>query len=95
MCGSCKFGCYVTTASSFQAEFISNVVQANLNSKLAEFTDKAKNFTLDGGMIYDFKDEDDYKAAKKDLTHLRKAMAQNWEDAVLPPPSILSFVIQH
>jgi hypothetical protein len=53
-------------------------VQAALNQKMADFTANAKQFTMDGGIVYDFKDEDDYKTAKKDLSHLKKAMASNW-----------------
>ena len=53
-------------------------VQAALNQKMADFTADAKQFTMDGGIVYDFKDEDDYKTAKKDLSHLKKAMASNW-----------------
>ena len=45
---------------------------------MADFTADAKQFTMDGGIVYDFKDEDDYKTAKKDLSHLKKAMASNW-----------------
>ena len=45
---------------------------------MAEFTNDAKQFTMDGGLVYEFKDEDDYKTAKKDLSHLKKAMASNW-----------------
>jgi hypothetical protein len=54
------------------------LVQAALNEKMAEFTANAKQFTMDGGIVYDFKDEDDYRTAKKDLSHLKKAMASNW-----------------
>lgn len=53
-------------------------VQAALNEKMAEFTASAKQFTMDGGIVYEFKDEDDYRTAKKDLSHLKKAMASNW-----------------
>jgi hypothetical protein len=53
-------------------------VQAALNEKMADFTANAKQFTMDGGIVYEFKDEDDYKTAKKDLSHLKKAMASNW-----------------
>ena len=53
-------------------------VQAALNQKMADFTADAQKFTMDGGIVYDFKDEDDYKTAKKDLSHLKKAMASNW-----------------
>lgn len=52
--------------------------QAALNEKMAEFTANAKQFTMDGGIVYEFKDDDDYKTAKKDLSHLKKAMASNW-----------------
>ena len=45
---------------------------------MADFTADAKQFTMDGGIVYDFKDEDDYKTAKKDLSHLKKAMASGW-----------------
>lgn len=57
---------------------LSLVLQAALNEKMAEFTANAKQFTMDGGIVYDFKDEDDYRTAKKDLSHLKKAMASNW-----------------
>lgn len=53
-------------------------LQAALNEKMAEFTASAKQFTMDGGIVYEFKDEDDYRTAKKDLSHLKKAMASNW-----------------
>lgn len=59
-------------------------MQLALNNKLAEFTQNAKKFTLDGGLAYQFKDEDDYKTAKKDLSHLKKAMAHNWVEQVCP-----------
>ena len=45
---------------------------------MAEFTASAKQFTMDGGIVYEFKDDEDYKTAKKDLSHLKKAMASNW-----------------
>lgn len=53
-------------------------MQKALNDKLEDFTANAKQFTMDGGIVYDFKDEDDYKTSKKDLSHLKKAMAVNW-----------------
>jgi hypothetical protein len=53
-------------------------MQLALNEKMADFTANAKQFTMDGGIVYEFKDEDDYKTAKKDLSHLKKAMASNW-----------------
>jgi hypothetical protein len=55
-----------------------SVMQAALNEKMAEFTASAKQFTMDGGIVYEFKDDEDYKTAKKDLSHLKKAMASNW-----------------
>lgn len=30
-----------------------------LNEKLKQFTEKAMNFTMDGGIIYEFKEEED------------------------------------
>jgi hypothetical protein len=53
-------------------------VQAALNEKMAEFTANAKQFTMDGGILDDYRDDEDYKTAKKDLSHLKKAMASNW-----------------
>jgi SWI/SNF-related matrix-associated actin-dependent regulator of chromatin subfamily A member 5 len=55
-----------------------HVLQAALNQKLEDFTANARQFTMDGGIIYDFKDEEDYKTCKKDFGHIKKAMASNW-----------------
>ena len=30
-----------------------------LNDKMAEFTDEARKFTMDGGLAYDFKEDED------------------------------------
>jgi SWI/SNF-related matrix-associated actin-dependent regulator of chromatin subfamily A member 5 len=68
----------IKIARLFLSSYMTYVLQAALNEKMAEFTANAKAFTMDGGIVYDFKDEDDYKTAKKDLTHLKKAMASNW-----------------
>lgn len=40
---------------------------ADLNQKMQQFTDNAMKFTMDGGMVYDFKDADDERADIGDL----------------------------
>uniref|UniRef100_A0A061QM65 SWI/SNF-related matrix-associated actin-dependent regulator of chromatin subfamily A member 5 n=1 Tax=Tetraselmis sp. GSL018 TaxID=582737 RepID=A0A061QM65_9CHLO len=49
-----------------------------MNDKLAEFTDNARKFTLDGGMVYDFKDEEDKDTV--DAPTLKAIMSSNWVD---------------
>ena len=50
---------------------------AALNSKMQQFTDSAKQFTMDGGItVYDFKEEDEEKEG--DLNTLKAIMAHNW-----------------
>ncbi|KAG2500855.1 hypothetical protein HYH03_001616 [Edaphochlamys debaryana] len=50
---------------------------ADLNQKMQQFTENAMKFTMDGGMAYEFKDEDDERA---DLGDLKAIMGSNWID---------------
>ncbi|KAG2445911.1 hypothetical protein HXX76_000514 [Chlamydomonas incerta] len=50
---------------------------ADLNQKMQQFTDNAMKFTMDGGMVYDFKDADDERA---DIGDLKAIMGSNWID---------------
>lgn len=52
-----------------------------LNDKMQQFTEKAMNFTIDGGLtVYDYKDEEEAADAKGDIGTLKNIMAANWVD---------------
>ncbi len=44
---------------------------ADLNQKMTQFTENAMKFTMDGGMVYDFKDEEE---AGADMAELKALM---------------------
>mmetsp|Transcript_40687 Transcript_40687/g.90456 ORF Transcript_40687/g.90456 Transcript_40687/m.90456 type:complete len:1088 (-) Transcript_40687:511-3774(-) len=48
-----------------------------LNDKMQQFTDNAMAFTLDGGMVYDFKDDEMTEAPNIDL---KTIIGNNWVD---------------
>ena len=55
---------------------------AALNSKIQEFTEAARQFTLDGGMsLYDYKEEKEDAGDKAaDVAALKQVVAANWVD---------------
>ena len=50
-----------------------------LNDKLNSFTDNARKFTLDGGILSDYKEEEDDTEAIQAL-NLKAIMSNNWVD---------------
>ncbi|GLI59043.1 hypothetical protein VaNZ11_000871 [Volvox africanus] len=50
---------------------------ADLNQKMQQFTENAMKFTMDGGLAYDFKDEDE---GGTDIGDLKAIMGSNWVD---------------
>ncbi|EFJ50690.1 hypothetical protein VOLCADRAFT_80059 [Volvox carteri f. nagariensis] len=50
---------------------------ADLNQKMQQFTENAMKFTMDGGIAYDYKDEDE---GGTDIGDLKAIMGSNWVD---------------